>query len=843
MVSILQLSLSRVVLVFTMLACWLPATLAGRSASLLPAKKETIRFATDRTNYKAAFEEIARRYEALHPNVEIELTFTTGNQLATYVRTREAAGLELMPDIYNGNMTKGYDALGKWVALTPYLEQTNPYTGKKFIDSFRELNVYEFDNYGGELYMLPLDLISVGIYYNKDIFEELELREPQSWNELLDTCRAIKAAGYTPFSMPGDFSSIWAGNIGWLVRALNDAYLRDKIPLLAAQPGDWDFDPIAHSDFTYDPANPFFDRQIPLNAERVINGIESGKIDFRSEAFRRIYLRLQELSQFFQKGYIGSDIASAQNAFMRQEAAMMLAGSQFIFTHDQYQKNSAPDRRFKTGVMWLPPIQDDPLVSGPIRGFFNGGTLLSVTKKPDPEHERRVMDFLMFIATPESGQLLHDLTLENGYNLSGPLTIKGVTMLPGLEEQYQAFGGNGVVKLEFRGLFDEQKSVGDFVVHLQDYLGGRTDLDRFLEAYDRSMKEAVLRLRANYQYDLDPTTRDFLPVRERKTDAWNPFDNGLLAIAILLSAYCVFALANILKAKSEHRPKATIGFMLLTPTILLLLVFNYWPAISSIYFSLTDWSSWRYPNFIGLKNFSRVLQDDQFLFGLLNMLILLIASVIKATVFPFFAAQLLLCVSNTRVQRIFRGILLFPTLVPAIVIVLIWKNLYNPTSGLINQTLVAIGAETFASSWLGEHSLALASIIFMGFPWVGAIGLLIYLASLMNISDDIKDAYALESDSTLARIRNIDIPLVRSETRLLIILAVIGSIQEIQAILLMTGGGPGLSTHVPAYSMYKEAFLYGNFGYGAAIGTVLFLFILCVTLLNLKFLKKSEGYS
>lgn len=835
--------ISKIAFLLLVTACTFAIPLLAQNSPSKRSKKEVIRIATDRTNYKAALQEIARQYESLHPNVDVELTFVGGSQLATYVRTREAAGLEFVPDIYNGNMTKGYDAQGKWVAFTPYFEQINPYTGKRFIESFRKLNVYEFDNYGGELYMLPLDLISVGLYYNKDIFEQLGLGEPQSWAQLLDTCKTIQEAGYTPISMPGDFSSIWAGNLGWIVRALSDSYLRDKIPLVLSQPGDWDFDPVAHADFSFDPSNPFFDRQSPLNSERMITAIENKEIDFKSQEFRQIYLRLKELSQYFQKGYIGSDIESAKNAFIRQEAAMIFAGSQFIFTNEHYQKTATADRKFNTGIMWLPPILSDPLAHNPIRGFYNGGTLLSVTKKGDAEHERRVMDFLMFLATPSSGQLLHDLTLENGYNLSGPLTIEGVTMLPGLEEQKKTFGGNGIVKLEFRGLFDEQKSIGDFVIHLQDYLGGRTDLDSFLSAYDQSMRTALERLNANYEYDLDPTTKDYQQTRERKIRKWNPFDNGLLAIALLAIAYTAFTTINIQRAPASQRPKAIIGFALLTPSVALLLFFSYWPTISSIYFSLTDWSSWHYPNFIGLKNFQRLLHDGEFIFGLSNMLILLVASVVKATVFPFVAAQLVLSVVNGKARKLFRSLLLFPTVVPAIVIVLIWKNLYNPTSGLINQTLSSLGLEALASSWLGDHSLALGSIIFMGFPWVGAIGFLVYLAALMNISEDMKDAFSLESDSLLCRIRTVDIPLVRSETRLLIILSIIGSIQEIQAILLMTGGGPGLSTHVPAYSMYKEAFVYGNFGYGSAMGTTLFAIILAITLFNLKFLKKSEDYS
>ena len=126
----------------------------------------------------------------------------------------------------------------------------------------------------------------------------------------------------------------------------------------------------------------------------------------------------------------------------------------------------------------------------------------------------------------------------------------------------------------------------------------------------------------------------------------------------------------------------------------------------------------------------------------------------------------------------------------------------------------------------------------MGFPWIGAFGLLIYLAGLLGIAPDIYDAYRVESTSTLRRIWHLDIPLVAGRTRLLVILTFIGSVQDFQNVLIMTRGGPGLATYVPALRMYNEAFVYGHFGYGAAIGLLLFVLVLAITVVNMKVFKE-----
>ena len=311
-------------------------------------------------------------------------------------------------------------------------------------------------------------------------------------------------------------------------------------------------------------------------------------------------------------------------------------------------------------------------------------------------------------------------------------------------------------------------------------------------------------------------------------------------LVIILIIFISYAAFNIVKAKGPKKNITKIAFVLLFPTIFILATFNYFPALSGLYHAFTKWEEGQAASFNGLDNFRQLMHDRAFFVGIGNMIILLCAGLFKAIVIPFVAAELILALASNKLQRFFRTAFLLPMVVPGLVGILIWRFIYDPNVGMLNQALQTIGLDNLASNWLGDPKLALSSIIFMGFPWIGAFGLLIYMAGLMNIPRDINESFSMESTNVLKRIWHIDIPLVRGQIRMLTILTFIGSVQDFQTVLLMTRGGPGTATYLPALRMYYVAFTYSHFGYGAAIGLILFLVILLITIINLKVIKPTE---
>lgn len=801
--------------------------------------EDTIQFATVCVNYRYALEELAREYEKTHPGVKVKLSFVS-EEFATWIRTRVAAGGDLVPDIYNANYTHGYGELGHWVDLVPYLEAKSPYTNRPWQESL-DAALLERYSQEGKKYQLSIDYIDIAVFYNKEIFAELGLKEPKTWDEWLSHCEIIKKNGYVPIAIGGDAMSFWAGDMGWLVRLLGDVYLRNLVPDIMSRPGDWDYKPERNANWTYDPTNVNNDMRVTINTERRYNAILDGSFDFSSERFQRIYFKINELLPNFQPGFMGIDTRSAQELFYTKRAAMVLMASPEVTGLAHTLKKMDPKDRFEFGNFWIPTITDDPLACGPFRGVGGGGMVLAVMKKKDPEHEKNVIDFLQYITTPEAGRILIERTLENDQSIIGPILIKGVKLPEDLADKYDVFTGHGFSKINFRGLDDEQESVNDWVVIAQEFLGGRMNQERFGQEYNALMKRAVHRIVGQRGLDLDPTTKDAIPHADATRNRWNPFENGSLMLLIIVCAFIGFATWHIKKASGMRRRQTVGAYALLFPTFFILATFNYFPALSGLYHAFTEWESGRAAVFNGLDNFRLLIHDRAFFIGIGNMLILLAAGLFKAIVIPFIAAELILFLMSKRLQWLFRTLFLLPMVVPGMVGILIWRFIYNPNTGLLNQALTSIGLEGLTRNWLGDPSTALGSIIGMGFPWIGAFGLLIYMAGLLQIPESVNEAFSMESTNVFKRIWYVDIPLVRGQVRMLAILTFIGSVQNFQTILILTRGGPGTATYVPALRMYYQAFTYSHFGYGAAIGLVLFCMILVITIINMKVLKPVEA--
>jgi ABC-type sugar transport system permease subunit len=288
--------------------------------------------------------------------------------------------------------------------------------------------------------------------------------------------------------------------------------------------------------------------------------------------------------------------------------------------------------------------------------------------------------------------------------------------------------------------------------------------------------------------------------------------------------------------------KSRVSYLFLLPTITLLLVFNYYPAISGIIHAFTIWTPGIETKWVGLDQFRELSHNRYFWTGIGNLLILIGTGFLKLLI-PLIIAEMVFHLRNSKVQYAFRTLFVLQIIVPGVVGILLWVNVYDPNIGLANQVLRSIGLGNYTRFWLGDSSTAIWSIVFMGFPWVSAFALLIFYGGLISIPGELFDAAALDGASTLRRIINVDLPLLLGQIRLLLILTFIAMVQEFSAVFLTTGGGPGSSTYVPSLELYYQAVRFNNFGMASAIGAVLFLVILGGTIINLRYVKSSVEYS
>jgi ABC-type sugar transport system permease subunit len=295
------------------------------------------------------------------------------------------------------------------------------------------------------------------------------------------------------------------------------------------------------------------------------------------------------------------------------------------------------------------------------------------------------------------------------------------------------------------------------------------------------------------------------------------------------------------RTKSPRVSGSALGiYAILTPTFLLLAIFSLVPFIIAIATSFYDYEVGGERKFIGFANYREYFHDYTFLESFGNMLFLTGFSMIVVMIVPLVVAKLIFSLSSPRASYIYRIIFLLPIVVPHVAVYLIWRGLVYGEDGLVNQLLEGVGLGQLARGWFSSPHTVLWAIAFIGFPFAGGINILIYYAGLTAIPDSVHEAAELDGATGLKKFLLIDVPLVMSQIKLLVMLTIIGGIQGFESVYILTDGGPGFKSMLPGLWMYKNAFDFQRMGYACAIGVILFLLILGLTILNLKYFRSSE---
>lgn len=284
-------------------------------------------------------------------------------------------------------------------------------------------------------------------------------------------------------------------------------------------------------------------------------------------------------------------------------------------------------------------------------------------------------------------------------------------------------------------------------------------------------------------------------------------------------------------------------YLLLALPLGLVLLFNYFPIVNGFVHIFYRWDGDMVEEFTGLANVSKMLHDMDLWKSFIVVGIFIFSNLFKMII-PIITAVILHHIINDRWSYIYRIGFVIPMVVPAMVFILMWKYFYEPNAGILNQILRSVGllGPTGIIQWLSNEALVIPSLIFQGFPWVGAFGVLIYLAGLQNIPEDIYEAAEIDGAGPMRIFWTMELPLIMTQVRINLILMMIGTIQQWQNVYLFVGesGGPrGIAT-VPGLLVFREAFSRGYFGYGCAVGFLLFLVTLILTFFNNKFVRTKK---
>ena len=275
--------------------------------------------------------------------------------------------------------------------------------------------------------------------------------------------------------------------------------------------------------------------------------------------------------------------------------------------------------------------------------------------------------------------------------------------------------------------------------------------------------------------------------------------------------------------------------------VLLFTVFVMAPFFVGIYTSFFRWDGFSAMKFNGIKNYLYVFRDEIFWKAIKNTFVYAILVTVFKNVIAFFLASIL--VKNFFGITVFRTAIYIPVTLSYIVIGILWTWIYNPTFGLLNSLLTALGLERLIVGWLSDANVALFSVIAVDiWKWIG-YHMVLYIAGLQGVPKDLYEAAEIDGAGRLAKLRYVTIPMVNATIVINVLMSITGAfVSNYDIVYIMTNGGPYHSTEVSLTYIMKTAFTDSNFGKANAMSVVLFLMVLVFGFIQLRAMSREDNY-
>ncbi len=279
-------------------------------------------------------------------------------------------------------------------------------------------------------------------------------------------------------------------------------------------------------------------------------------------------------------------------------------------------------------------------------------------------------------------------------------------------------------------------------------------------------------------------------------------------------------------APSRRRRLAPYGFLL--PAFVLYAAFLLVPILRAAQLSVYEWDGLTLGTFVGLDNYAAVVTDPRLREAFGHALVL----IVFFSLVPVAIGLLLAAVLNRgRVRGLpfFRTVIFLPQVVAMVVVAVAWRQIYAP-DGSLNDALRGVGLGSLARPWLGDFTFSLPAVGTIG-TWV-SMGLVtvLLLAGMSRVPIELYEAARLDGAGAVRELLAITLPAVRGEITVALTLTIIAALKTFDLVYVTTGGGPGTSTTVPSYEVYRRAFQLGEVGMAAAVGITLMVLIFGINL-------------
>ncbi len=279
----------------------------------------------------------------------------------------------------------------------------------------------------------------------------------------------------------------------------------------------------------------------------------------------------------------------------------------------------------------------------------------------------------------------------------------------------------------------------------------------------------------------------------------------------------------------QSRPyeRAHQAYLYILPGFVIYFVFVLIPIVNTARYSLTEWTGYSDPVYIGLKNYDKLFADDNFWNALGNNAFF----VSFYTILPILLGLLLTSLmtrGHLKGMALFRTGLFVPQVMSAVVVGIIWRWIFD-YRGPVNHFLTDVGLSEQIKPWLGDFTWAPYAAGFVG-TWVEyGLCMVLFIAGIQSISEELYDAAKVDGANAWQQFLNITLPGLQQQILVAFVLTFIAALRVFDLVFVLTRGGPGQETKVVSMLIYEEAFEYHHAGYGAAMALVMTVLIVSVS--------------
>lgn len=295
-----------------------------------------------------------------------------------------------------------------------------------------------------------------------------------------------------------------------------------------------------------------------------------------------------------------------------------------------------------------------------------------------------------------------------------------------------------------------------------------------------------------------------------------------------------FSLFNLRSKDTVKRRDGISAIFFLTPTLIIFITFILFPVIFSFYLSFHEWNMFSSEaSYIGLENYKRMFQSEEFWSVLKNTVIYTLGTV------PLnMALALLVAIAlNKKIKgkKFLRTAFFAPVIISPVAAAVIWRWIYDPNYGLLNYSISFLGVDSI--NWLNDPTAAMFALIIMGVWKTFGINMVLFSAGLQGIPETYYEAAEIDGAGRWSKFWKITVPMLAPTTFFIMIMSMISSFQVFDLVYVLTSGGPLGSTKVLVFFVYEYAFKFFEMGYASAAAYVLFAILIVLTMVQVRYMK------